>query len=277
MKPYRLPRKAVPRPEDCPDAKPGPHGTKQPCSCSRGCACPWCGCGDPHLAHVRRLPVYGERAIDFHLRKLRETWTFGHWLHEDFDEYEELLHAIDAHEDPYTVDIKSVEGYFADPTSELVDEREGPHDLRPSFKQAKDAFLTEKLGELLSRRVSETELAHRCFSRFPEPIDKWPTECGVYYARAATTSFVKIGHGKDISKRVREWMTGTPFPVELLAWEPGPKALESQRHVQFGEWRQKPQPGVVRGREWFRLDGAVVEHIRALRSAQTGGDERGPR
>ena len=63
-------------------------------------------------------------------------------------------------------------------------------------------------------------------------------------------------------------MAGCCDEVELVAWEPGPSSVESRRHQEFRDyWVKTQRDGLrLRGREWFRLEGAVVDHIRKLRA-----------
>jgi hypothetical protein len=73
----------------------------------------------------------------------------------------------------------------------------------------------------------------------------------VYYARLGNRC--KIGWSTNVARRMAAIQ-----PEELLATEPGGPELESQRHEQFKALR-------VVG-EWFRYEGALVEHVGSLRS-----------
>ena len=71
----------------------------------------------------------------------------------------------------------------------------------------------------------------------------------VYYLRRADR--VKIGTSGTPKQRL-----AALGPGELLALELGGRALEQQRHREFAEYRV--------GGEWFRAEGAVLEHIGAI-------------
>lgn len=64
------------------------------------------------------------------------------------------------------------------------------------------------------------------------------TDGWVYYLLVG--DLIKIGFASDVRKRLRSY----PPNTELLAVEPGDRALEKRRHQQFDEHLQ-------RGREWF--------------------------
>jgi Meiotically Up-regulated Gene 113 (MUG113) protein len=71
----------------------------------------------------------------------------------------------------------------------------------------------------------------------------------VYYARLGNR--VKIGYSTNMANRLADIR-----PEELLATEPGGPLLEKRRHGQFADLR-------VVG-EWFKFEGALVDHVRAL-------------
>lgn len=70
----------------------------------------------------------------------------------------------------------------------------------------------------------------------------------VYYLGIG--QLVKIGYSADVRRR----MTAYPPGSELLAVEPGSLALETSRHRAFAG-------SLVEGREWFRRDAPLQEHI----------------
>lgn len=72
----------------------------------------------------------------------------------------------------------------------------------------------------------------------------------VYYMRRGTRC--KIGYTTDLKQRVSSIQ-----PEELMATEPGGVVTEDLRHAQFAHLR-------VVG-EWFRYEGALVEHAESLR------------
>lgn len=77
-----------------------------------------------------------------------------------------------------------------------------------------------------------------------------PLESVVYYMRVGNR--VKIGYSTNLESRVNAVM-----PEEVLATEPGGPMLESVRHRQFAELRE--------AREWFRMEGRLLEHVEKLR------------
>ncbi|MFJ5785342.1 GIY-YIG nuclease family protein [Streptomyces hydrogenans] len=76
----------------------------------------------------------------------------------------------------------------------------------------------------------------------------------VYYIRRS--ELVKIGTTTDPVKRMKSLM-----PDEILAFEPGGKELEQQRHRQFNPER------VARKSEYFRLSPRLQQHIDKTRAA----------
>ncbi|HEV2557371.1 MAG TPA: GIY-YIG nuclease family protein [Microvirga sp.] len=81
----------------------------------------------------------------------------------------------------------------------------------------------------------------------------------VYFIRCE--GFVKIGRAFSPSARLRDFQVGSPFPLELLATEPGDDRREFALHHRFAEYR-------VRG-EWFRLEGALLDYISGIREAES--------
>lgn len=81
----------------------------------------------------------------------------------------------------------------------------------------------------------------------------------VYYL--AIGQHVKIGYSTDVRRRMADYPPGS----ELLAVEPGPPELERQRHREFAG-------SLLDGREWFRQDTALQEHVDHL--VQVHGDPR---
>lgn len=74
----------------------------------------------------------------------------------------------------------------------------------------------------------------------------------VYYMRIGNR--VKIGYSTNLTLRLQ-----TINPEELMATEPGGASVEKRRHDEFRQLR-------TRG-EWFHLDGPLIQHIAALRTA----------
>jgi len=75
----------------------------------------------------------------------------------------------------------------------------------------------------------------------------------VYYMRIGDR--VKIGMSTNLRKRLE-----SINPEELLAIEKGGRPIEAARHKQFA--------GLRTHGEWFRLEGALIEHIERLRTIE---------
>jgi hypothetical protein len=76
----------------------------------------------------------------------------------------------------------------------------------------------------------------------------------VYYVQVG--EFVKIG----TTIRIRQRMKAYPPNKRLLATEPGGYELESRRHEQFAHL-------LAQGREWYRPEVKLIDHINILRKA----------
>lgn len=74
----------------------------------------------------------------------------------------------------------------------------------------------------------------------------------IYYMRIGNR--VKIGWSTNLPGRL-----ATINPEELMAVEPGGRAVECHRHAEFSYLRTHG--------EWFRLASPLVEHIASLRTA----------
>jgi len=88
----------------------------------------------------------------------------------------------------------------------------------------------------------------------PDPDLPRPRVEVVYYIRYAER--IKIG----TSSRPRQRL-GAIWHDELLAFEPGGRAVEQARHRRFAHLRE--------GGEWFTADQELLDHIESLRG---GGD-----
>lgn len=86
----------------------------------------------------------------------------------------------------------------------------------------------------------------------------------VYIARGLTSGLLKIGRANDVRHRMMtlcsEWE-----PMELLALIPGIIRTERELHLHFAA-----SLAGVRGVEWFRDDGAIVDFIATLPESQRG-------
>jgi hypothetical protein len=86
----------------------------------------------------------------------------------------------------------------------------------------------------------------------PDPDLPRPVVEVVYYLRFDAR--VKIGTSSSPRQRLAAIRHD-----ELLAFEPGGRHLEQQRHRRFADLRE--------GGEWFTLDGALAVHVAGLRAA----------
>lgn len=78
--------------------------------------------------------------------------------------------------------------------------------------------------------------------------------CGVYVVTYHGCDRAKIGHTTNIVARLTSLETGAPYPLELLAFIPGPVEIEKDAHRRFSKHHAR--------REWFDksqefLDGIV--------------------
>lgn len=112
----------------------------------------------------------------------------------------------------------------------------------------------QMLAEIVDNAESDPRLSadqeaalRRSYTRHPDETD---TQV-VYYLLFADR--VKVGTTGDLATRLQN----IPHD-EVLVTEPGGYALERQRHQEFAHLR-------VFG-EWFRHEGSLVEHIKALSS-----------
>jgi hypothetical protein len=109
--------------------------------------------------------------------------------------------------------------------------------------------IARKIGErCIGYAKREAELAAMRAAPVPPPVG-----AVVYYARLSDR--VKIGTTTCLAQRMQ-----SINPEELLVTESGGVALERRRHRQFSHLRTHG--------EWFRLEGALAEHIEKLRAEQ---------
>lgn len=108
------------------------------------------------------------------------------------------------------------------------------------------------------------EIASKCIAHYvqaQEHMDRLDQErlarisrdSVVYYMRLGNR--VKIGVTSNLARRLE-----AVRPEELLATEPGDRAIEQARHRQFADLRTHG--------EWFRLETPLAEFIEALREVE---------
>lgn len=81
-------------------------------------------------------------------------------------------------------------------------------------------------------------------------------ETWIYYIRVGVDGPIKIGLARDPMRRMRHLQSANPYPLHLLAVEPGTAEDEEQIHRAFMDAR-------LRG-EWFRPTEAVLDHVRCI-------------
>jgi predicted Fe-S protein YdhL (DUF1289 family) len=82
------------------------------------------------------------------------------------------------------------------------------------------------------------------------------TASSVYFMESA--GFVKIGHSKNVSKRLSEIKLANPIPINLLGLLPGGEEREGRIHKALDDMGHK------RRGEWFQLTDALKHAIREL-------------
>lgn len=86
----------------------------------------------------------------------------------------------------------------------------------------------------------------------------------IYIARGLDSGLIKIGRTLNVKARMQT-LCGAWEPLELLATLRGPVVMESEMHRLFAA-----SLAGVRGREWFRDDGAIVDFIATLPAERRG-------
>lgn len=109
------------------------------------------------------------------------------------------------------------------------------------------------MSEVVYRRARTRYEASRAETLYGNFLrEKAPDMEGlVYYIRI--NGQIKIGFTTNLAQRSRSYPPGS----ELLAVEPGDKALEKRRHTQFARY-------LARGREWFADVPPITEHAAEL-------------
>lgn len=84
-----------------------------------------------------------------------------------------------------------------------------------------------------------------------------PHASWVYFVRCGP--YVKIGHGADPTRRLRDFEAGNPYPLRLIGMFPGGKLEERQLHEAFERLRH-----ATAGEEWFKLGASLLDEIKRL-------------
>lgn len=130
----------------------------------------------------------------------------------------------------------------------LTDLLEDPHVLRHKRVEHVVKLATE--AEAL-RRVEREKERMRLLRQEQQRDEALRKQQVVYYIRR--DSRIKIGTTTNMQQRMSQLM-----PDEILATEPGGRAMEKQRHKQFAHIR-------YRG-EWFTPSEELLAHIEAVRA-----------
>jgi len=78
----------------------------------------------------------------------------------------------------------------------------------------------------------------------------------IYFIQDEDTKYIKIGHSRNLRKRLTSMQTGSSSELKLLAWEDASNIGEKQLHSIFSNCR-------VRG-EWFKPTVALLTYINEL-------------
>lgn len=78
----------------------------------------------------------------------------------------------------------------------------------------------------------------------------------VYFIQDEDTKYIKIGHSRNLKKRLNSMQTGSSSKLKLLVWEDVGRAGEKQLHSIFSNSR-------VRG-EWYKPTIALLTYINEL-------------
>lgn len=122
-------------------------------------------------------------------------------------------------------------------------------------------YMHHEMGpDVVAEEIRERDAAHRARERAAQVDRVRGDNPGfVYYLQVGDR--IKIGYSTDVKKRMRAY----PPDSKLLAVEGGSPQLEAQRHREFAG-------SLVAGREWFRPDSVLLEHID--RTSQMDSDGR---
>ncbi len=79
----------------------------------------------------------------------------------------------------------------------------------------------------------------------------------VYFLKVlAERQPIKIGHTKNLERRMQELQSANPFELEFIGVMDGDFEKEQEVHKEFSRLR-------VSGRkEWYKNDGSIVEYVK---------------
>lgn len=236
-------------------------------------------------APPRRLPLFGETPQAFATREILDEWFFGSWLcsHKHGDARE----LVDSLDNLQCLSVTSInDALFSARRTERTVEEDIEDGLRwddcgrsveSGAFQDEFGMDRDELYELLMRYAEKylrIRLAARGFRFAKVRLFAEHKSCewaevprvdvgGVYFVVSGERDErVKIGHAKNIRKRVAELQTAAPYKLKLAAIMPSgdPPKAEAEQHQKFKALR-------VQG-EWFRLEGGLLDHVRKLRQGK---------
>lgn len=115
-------------------------------------------------------------------------------------------------------------------------------------------FLNSAMPDNAAEAVREMEKPEPTPTHLDAPGDELSV---VYYVRVG--NHIKVGYSSNLHQRMRFY----PPDAELLAFEPGDRALENKRIKQF-------RKNLNMRREWFAPSIELLTHIRSVRAAYLG-------
>lgn len=98
---------------------------------------------------------------------------------------------------------------------------------------------------------------------FDLAVDSFLSEnlAGVYFIQQGTDGPIKIGHTKNVDRRLRSLSTGSPVALHVLALTPGGEREERALHRRFDSLRMQG--------EWFAPAPELIAFIAAQTEAQS--------
>lgn len=111
-----------------------------------------------------------------------------------------------------------------------------------------DYMLARAGGVRAALEYEKEHIAARVAKYENERKERATREGWVYYIRIG--DLIKIGYASNVWERMRAY----PPTAELLAAHPGTLTLERSMHRKFGHLLDQ-------GREWFKMEADLVEHI----------------
>lgn len=122
----------------------------------------------------------------------------------------------------------------------------GPRIRLPGHPQSSEFWSALEQAQSQAEKMD----ARPCIRR--QPIGK------VYFARSG--AYMKIGHSRDVNKRIKAINTSAPERVELMMVIPGTAEDEKRLHKRFQHLRSNG--------EWFHFTGELCEFVERRRAAQ---------